>query len=135
MKAIPTIQKYMTATPHTVGGHVSLHEAQKLMKDHDIRHLPVLDAGKIVGVLTDRDLRTFAGMKSVDFNHETVAQAATLDPFIVAPTAPLDEVCASMAGSKYGCVLVQDNNKIVGIFTWVDALAAMNDLLHTRLKK
>jgi CBS domain-containing protein len=39
-----------------------------------------------------------------------------------------------MAAHKYGSALVVDNHKLVGIFTWVDALSAMHELLETRLK-
>ena len=134
MKPIPEISKFMTTVPLTIGPHVTLSEAQKLMKEKSVRHLPVLDGGRILGVLSDRDLRTFSGLKTVDFKTETVAQVATMDPFTVAPDAKLDYVCAKMAENKFGCALVEDNKKIVGIFTWVDALRAMNELLVTRLK-
>ncbi len=135
MKTIPEISKYMTTVPMTIGPHITLAEAQRIMHEMHIRHLPVLDGGKIIGVVSERDLKTFAGLKGVDFKTETVAQAATLDPFTVQADVKLDYVCSQMAENKYGCALIEDNKKIVGIFTWVDALKSMNDLLTTRLKK
>jgi hypothetical protein len=40
-----------------------------------------------------------------------------------------------MAENKYGCVLIEDNDHLVGIFTWIDALKATKNLMETRLRK
>jgi acetoin utilization protein AcuB len=53
----------------------------------------------------------------------------------VAPRAALDEVVSEMAQHKYGCAVVLDNGKVVGVFTTVDALRAFADLLETRLAR
>jgi acetoin utilization protein AcuB len=55
-KAIPHVERYMTTSPHTVGQDQKLSQAHKIMRAHEIRHLPVLQGGKLVGVLSDRDL-------------------------------------------------------------------------------
>jgi predicted transcriptional regulator len=72
--------------------------------------------------------------KGVDLKHETVSEAMSQDPVMVDANTLLDGVCRDMAEKKIGSVLVQDNHKLVGIFTWVDALLAMDELLKTRLK-
>ncbi|MCB0350001.1 MAG: CBS domain-containing protein [Bdellovibrionales bacterium] len=133
-KAMPVISKYMTTQPHTIGSDQTLEKAGVLMREFHIRHLPVLKGGKIVGILTERDLHLVETLKGVDPKVLTVSEAYTPDPYIVSPQAPLDEVCAEMASHKYGSVLVEDNHKLVGIFTWVDGLVAMSELLGTRLK-
>lgn len=134
MKSVPTIEKFMTTAPHTIGSDQSLAKAEKMMNEYQIRHLPVLEAGKLVGILSDRDVKMVESFK--DVNPETVAisEACNEDVYMVSPKAPLNEVCAEMAMHKYGSVLVVDNHKLVGIFTWVDALKAFNELLDTRLK-
>lgn len=134
MKAIPAVQKYMTKVPHTIGADQPLVKAEKLMTEYRIRHLPVLDGGKLVGILSDRDVKIVESFKDVDPNKVKVEEAYTPEPFIVSPTASLSDVCAQMVAHKYGCVLICDNNKLVGIFTWVDALKAFDELLSTRLK-
>ncbi len=134
MKAIPTIQKYMTAVPHTIGSEQTLKKAHEVMREFRIRHLPVLKGGKLVGVLTDRDLALVESLKDVNPEQVPVEDACTPEPYIVSPEAHLDEVCHEMARHKYGCVLVVDNHKLVGLFTWVDALNAFSELLETRLK-
>jgi acetoin utilization protein AcuB len=134
MKSIPHISKYMTTLPHTIGAEQSLFKAEKMMGDLKVRHLPVLRAGNLVGILSDRDVKLVESFRDVDPEKVTVEEAFTEDPFIVSPDASLAEVCAEMASKKYGCAIVCDNHKLVGIFTWVDALNAMNELLNTRLK-
>lgn len=134
-KAMPVISKYMTTQPHTIGCDQTLEKAGIMMREFRIRHLPVLKAGKIVGILTERDLHLVETLKDVNPKKLTVDEAYTPDPYIVSPEAPLNEVCDEMASRKYGSVLVEDNKKIVGIFTWIDALNAMSELLGTRLKK
>lgn len=134
MKSIPFIEKYMTTTPHTIGADQTLAKAEIMMREYRIRHLPVLDGGKLTGIISDRDIKLIESLKDVDPEKVTVAEATTEDLYTVSPKTPLNEVCAEMALHKYGSVLVLDNKKLVGIFTWVDALEALNELLASRLK-
>lgn len=133
MKSIPTIEKYMTTAPHTIGSDQTLAKAERLMSEFRIRHLPVLEGGKLVGILSDRDLKMVESFKDVDAEKVKISEAFCEDIYMVSPKAPLNEVCAEMSLHKYGSVLVVDNHKLVGIFTWVDALRAFDELLQTRL--
>lgn len=135
MKAIPTISKYMTTLPHTIGADQTLDKASKMMSEFRIRHLPVLSGGKLVGILSDRDVRLVESFKDVDPEVVKVDEAYTPEPYITSPSSSLADVCEQMATKKFGCALVCDNHKLVGIFTWVDALSALNELLYTRLKQ
>lgn len=132
MKAMPEIQKYMTTVPQTVGAETTLDKASKMMAELRVRHLPVLRGGKLVGILSDRDVQMVETFKDVDPRKVTVEEAYTPDPYITSPSAKLDEVSDKMATHKYSSVLVVDNNKLVGIFTWVDALNAMKEILAQR---
>ncbi len=134
-KAIPHIEKYMTPGPHSVGQEQPLAQAHKLMRDHRIRHLPVLHGGKLVGVLSDRDLHLIESLRDVDPDKVTVEEAMSDVVYSVAPKAPLDEVVREMALQKYGCAVVEDNGKVVGVFTTVDAMRAFANLLETRLAR
>ncbi|HEX4926202.1 MAG TPA: CBS domain-containing protein [Bdellovibrionales bacterium] len=135
MKAIPQVQKYMTYVPKTIGSDQTIALAADYMRKLHIRHLPVLKGGKLVGILTDRDINLVSGFKDVDPMTLTVDEAFTPEPYFTKPDAPLDQVAAEMAEKKYGCALVVDNGKLVGIFTEVDALRALSELFQTRLKQ
>lgn len=134
-KAIPRIARYMSTTPHTIGREQTLATAHKLMREHRVRHLPVLDGGKLVGVVSDRDLALIETLRDVDATKVTVEDAMTQSPYTVSPDAGLDEVVATMAEHRYGSAIVMDNGEVVGVFTTVDALTALAELLQSRLGK
>ena len=130
----PTIQRYMTTTPHTIQEEQSLVVAHKLMKDYEIRHLPVMRDEQLVGILSERDVQVITALDDIDPNLVTVHDAMTRQVVTVEPDAPLDRVATMMAESKVGSVVVVSNHKVVGIFTTIDGMAALAELLQTRLK-
>lgn len=132
-KSIPQIRKYMTTDVQTIGDEQPMSAAHRMMREQRIRHLPVLHQGKIVGIVTDRDLRLVETLSDVDPNKVAVSEAMTPDPYVVTPEAALDEVVATMAAKKYGSAVITDHGHVVGIFTTVDACSAFADLLTTRL--
>ena len=134
MKQIPKIEKYMSPMPHTVGKDIPMNKALDIMRSQRIRHLTVQDGGKLVGVITDRDIKlaaSFEGSENTDGNHLVVDDIMTPEPYTVTPQAALDQVVAEMAEHKYGCaIIVQDNGKVVGIFTAVDGLRVLSEVLQ-----
>ncbi len=132
-KPIPTIQKYMTTSPHTIGDDQPMAKAHQIMREFRVRHLPVMRGGKLVGLLSDRDLNLVETLRDVDPKLVPVADAMSPDVYVVAPETSLDEVVTTMAQHKYGCAVVAQNHKVVGIFTTVDVCTAFAELLHTRL--
>jgi acetoin utilization protein AcuB len=134
-KPIPLISKHMTSTPHSIGSDQTIATAARMMNDHHIRHLPVLLGGRLLGILTDRDIKLIETFRDVDPTKITVEEAMTERPYTVSPEAPLDEVVETMAANKYGSAVIVQNQKVVGIFTTVDACDALCQLLRTRLAK
>ncbi len=134
MKAIPQIQKYMTYQPHTIGNDQTLERAFNIMREYQIRHLPVLKGGRLIGILSDRDIKLVMSFDLPKSGKFTVEEACTFDPYTTTPNAPLNEVVALMAEKKYGSAVIMDNGKVVGIFTEVDAMRALAELLETRLR-
>lgn len=132
-KPIPTIQKYMTTTPLTVGKDQSIETASRLMSDARARHLPVLDGGHLIGIVSERDLAMVQNIVGPSADQRTVEDAMSFNPYCVAPDAPLDQVAEEMASHRYGSAVVVQNEKVVGIFTAVDGLTALAELLRTRL--
>ena len=131
-KAIPHVDHYMTHGPHSIGQEQTLLQAHQLMRQHNIRHLPVLHGGKLAGVLSDRDLHLIETLRDVDPEKVTVEEAMSPTAYTVSRRAPLDEVVREMAAPRYGCALIVDNGKVVGVFTPVDALVAFADLLEKK---
>jgi acetoin utilization protein AcuB len=119
------IYKYMSPAPQSIGHDQPLSVAHKMMREHHIRHLPVLDAGVLVGIVSDRDLYFIETLRDVDPDDVTVEDAMTPNPDFVAVDTPLREVAAQMAETKHGSAIVLDGDRVVGIFTTVDALRAL----------
>ena len=131
MKQVPKIDKYMTPMPHTIGNDIPVKTALEMMRKHGIRHLPVQKGGKLVGVLTDRDIKLAASFNGS--SELSVEDVMTPDPYIARPATPLDEVASQMAEHKYGCAIIeQENGKVVGIFTATDGLRVLAELLAER---
>jgi acetoin utilization protein AcuB len=126
MKAI--IQRYMTRSPHTIGQEQTLEVAHNVMRQHGVRHLPVLEGGKLVGLLSQRDLHLVETLRDVNPATTTVDEAMTTDVYITGPDATLDEVASQMAEHKYGSAVIVERGKVVGMFTTVDALSVLATL-------
>lgn len=129
----PPISAYMTPTPHSIGPDQPLSLAHEVMREHHVRHLPVLDGGKLVGMVSVRDLHLVETFEDVDPEDVQVEEAMTPEPYTVAPDTPLDQVAAEMAEHKYGSAVVLDGHKVVGVFTTVDACRALTDALRGHL--
>jgi acetoin utilization protein AcuB len=125
-----TVESYMTLSPHTIGKDQPLEVAHRLMRAHDIRHLPVLEGGRVIGVVSQRDLHLVETLRDVDPAKVTVEEAMTPDPYTVAPEAALIEVVRAMARAKLGSVVVTRGGRPVGVFTTIDALRALEQQLE-----
>jgi len=122
----------MTPGPHTIGRRRSLSAAQEMMRTHRIRHLPVLESGQIVGLLSHRDLLLVETLPGVSPTDVRVEEAMVMDVVTVAPDAPIGEVIESMLERKIGSVVVTEGDRVVGVFTTIDALRALHELLEEK---
>jgi CBS domain-containing protein len=132
MSTRPTVHQYMSVAPVVISSDRTLAEAHRLMRERNIRHLPVVDHGRLVGVVSQRDLYLLGTLKGVDPGTEIVAEAMTQEPYTVGPEAPLEEVAAAMADGKFGCAVVVDRGSVIGLFTTVDALRALAAVVGRR---
>jgi acetoin utilization protein AcuB len=112
----------MTPSPLTIGRDQTLAVAHELMHAHGIRHLPVLDGGVLVGIVSDRDLHLVESLPNTDPKSTLVEDAMTPDPYIVNADARLRDVARQMVDHKYGCAIVVERGHVAGIFTTIDAL-------------
>jgi acetoin utilization protein AcuB len=125
-----TIQRFMTPAPHTISTHQTLAEAHQAMRERGVRHLPVVQEGKLVGVVSQRDLYLLETLRGVDVSRELVEEAMSGEPFVVGPDASLEEVAEAMADRRHGSAVVVEDATVVGIFTSTDALRALVALLR-----
>jgi acetoin utilization protein AcuB len=127
----PPISRYMTIAPATIAADASLGEAVTTMRAARVRHLPVLDAGRLVGIVSDRDLELLTSLRAEAVSPPplTVRDAMTTQIYTVREDAPMVDVVARMAEGRLGSAIVTRGDRIVGIFTTVDALLALREQL------
>ena len=115
----------MTSVLVVIEPHRTLAEAQALMRRHSIRHLPVVELGRIAGLLSQRDVYLVETLRDVDPHEAEVAEAMSADIFLVDADAPLELVAREMADRRLGSAIVAREGKPLGIFTTTDALRAL----------
>lgn len=123
-----SVEEYTTPNPVTADEQSSIEELNRLMKEHGIRHLPICRDEKIVGIVSERDLKVVAGL---DLNEKVLIRAADImarDPVSVNSDARLDEVAFEMSKRKIGSVIVNEGDTLLGIFTVTDALNALIEI-------
>ncbi len=125
----PLVREHMTESPYTIGKDQTLDRASAVMRAHRIRHLPVLEGGTLLGILSNRDVYLIETLDDVDPASVTVEEAMTAEPYAVAPDTPLKEVVDEMIAHKYGAAVVMEGREVSGIFTTIDALRVLSDRL------
>jgi acetoin utilization protein AcuB len=100
------------------------------MRERRIRHLPVLDGGKLVGLISQRDLYFVETLKDAEPERVEVGEAMTQEVYCVAPYEPVDDVAEKMAERRYGCALIVGDGHLRGIFTTSDALRTLARLVR-----
>jgi len=123
------VRDLMTPTPITIGPLESLQDAMELMHRRRVRHLPVVDGAKLVGLLTDRDLRRAAPSPLVPtenpgalMEQTTVERVMVKEPQTIAPGQPLREALQLLVDKKYGALPVMEQGRLVGIVTPIDVM-------------
>ena len=106
--------------------------ARHVMQEHHVRHLPVLDGGRVVGLVSERDLLLVETLLGVNPTDVPVEEAMAQEVFTVDPDAPVGEVVEQMITHKFGSAVVCRDDRVVGVFTTIDALRALHELLESR---
>jgi acetoin utilization protein AcuB len=135
------IERRMRRSVVTIQRGETVDRAQTLMAQHGIRHLPVLEGRRLVGILTDRDVRGVmvrqrAGTARAEAGRAyflvpgvLVEEAMTPDPVTIAPGADLDEAARLLITRKIGCLPVVDRGRVVGIITETDILGVVSEIM------
>jgi acetoin utilization protein AcuB len=128
----PTVRQYMTPSPWTIARNQPLSIARRMMLEHGVRHLPVLDGGRVAGIITERDLLLVESLPGVNPTDVRVEEAMVAEPFEVTADTPLAEVVDRMLERKIGSAIVVEGDRVIGVFTTIDGLRALRDLLERR---
>jgi acetoin utilization protein AcuB len=120
------VRMRMTTNPVTVDKDVTILDALKIMQDNKIRRLPVLDKGKLVGIVTDRDLREVSPspastLSIFELNYllakTKIKDIMTKNVIGISPDAFIEEAALLMRENTIGGLPVLEGNKLVGIIT------------------
>ena len=128
------VRDVMTAEPETTTTGTPVGDVVDQLMSLNARHLPVLDGGRLVGIVTERDLRTFM-MPAVDHTRpkaerspimsRPIGEVLTGEPIVVRPESQLRGLVDLMVSQKIEVVaVVDDSQRLVGIVSYVDALRA-----------
>jgi len=128
-----TVTELMTPSPITTGPDTPVLEARQLMIQKRIRHLLVAEGGKLLGIVTDRDIRlnmpspaTSLSVWEVNYllARMTVESAMTTSVVVISPRHDAKEAASLMLDHKIGALPVVDGGRLVGIITETDLLRA-----------
>jgi len=134
-----TVEERMTRQVVTLTEQASLRDALALLQRHRIRHIPVVEGERIVGILTDRDVKRatpslLSGVSQEDYDRVLaqthVSQVMTRNPFSVTPSTSLKDATKLLAERKYGALPVVEGERLVGILTNTDLLRAFYESLE-----
>ena len=126
-----TVNDLMTVIPNTVMPQTSLRQVIELMKTQYCRQLPVLDSGRLIGIITDRDVRLVMNSPLIlhgrwqdeeILDNITAENCMTPDPMTIAPDTPAYQAANMLSIYKFGALPVVDNGVLVGIITVTDFL-------------
>lgn len=123
------VRNYMTPLPHTIGAEQCLASASRRMGQLGVRHLPVVRAGLLCGVVSERDILFLCSHTGIDPERTSVEEAMSAEPFVVGPEMPIGAVARSMSKRRIGSVVVVEGQAVVGILTTTDALAILADVV------
>ena len=134
---MPTLSRYMTRKPWTIARTATLMDAHLLMREHRIRHLPVMENEELVGMLSIvvgmvsmRDLHLLETLPGVTPDDVEVEDAMSREMFVASEHDELADVVERMAEAKIGSAVVMHQGDLIGIFTAIDAMRALAEILR-----
>jgi acetoin utilization protein AcuB len=130
-KRMPIVGAVMTSFPYFVEADDSATTLEQMMDEHGIRHLPVQENGKIIGIVSERDLHHHVKRETPGTEKDKILARHIMvpDPYIVPFRAPLGDVVLEMARRRIGSVIVQRQGKLAGILSAIDVCRILGEYL------
>lgn len=125
------VRDAMTRDVVTLGPEASAAEAWALLTERGIRHLPICEGGRIVGIVSDRDLRDVrgGGRESDSPRWVRVGEIMTRDLVTIGPLDTIDHAAREIYDRKIDCLPVVDEGGLIGIITSSDLMRTLMDLV------
>ena len=120
------VTDWMTPSPVCIGPNDTLAKAKELMDTGRFRRLPVVENGKLVGIITERDLRQHWSC----LDSTKVVAGMTRDPVTINPQVPAEDVARLLLRHKIGGIPVVENGQLIGIVSTSDLLRALLNVLR-----
>lgn len=117
---MPMVREAMTANPRTCSPDQTLVEVAKLMMEEDTGVVPIVENGRLMGLITDRDIVVRAIAKGIDPGSAYLREYATPDLATISPDTSIDEARQVMASHQIRRLPVVANDRLVGIFSLGD---------------
>lgn len=125
------VEEFTTPNPITARESTSIEELKSLMRENGIRHIPILNGQTVIGLVSDRDLKLAAGLNQSEKRQLSARDIMAPDPVTVNGGESLENVVFEMSEKKIGSVIVNDaNDKLLGMFTVIDALNALVEIVR-----
>lgn len=130
----PMLKLLMTPFPHSIELDAPLSDALEKMQAHAFHHLPVTDAHRLVGVISERDIKSWqvGRLSQADDEVPSVRNLYIHDAYIVDINEPLDNVLLEMATRHIGSALVTRKGNLAGVFTSNDACRGFGEFMRER---
>lgn len=135
------VLNWMTKKVFTVSPNDSISDAARITKEKDIKHLPVIQRNKIVGILSDRDIKEYVPSKATSLDvyelHYLLAKTKVKEimkkkVYMTTSDTPIEEAALVMHDRDIGCLPVVDNGKLVGIISDRDIFQVLVDITGIR---
>lgn len=132
------VRNHMTSNPITVGPDFSFPEAVGILRRNKIRRLPVLEKGKLIGIVVEKDLLSNQPSPATTLSiHEMYAllerlrvrQIMSRPVYTVEGDCPVEEAARIMVEHKIGCLPIMEGEKLVGIITETDIFKTLVEVL------
>lgn len=120
-----TVRDWMTHRPEMVPVDYPIKAALGRMQEQEIRHLLVVDGDRLVGVVSNRDVRRLLATGRAPSLDDPVGRVMTEDPVTVAPETPVTTAARLLLERRIGGLPVREGDEIIGVFTTSDALEAL----------
>ena len=130
-RKMPTLASVITPFPYQIDYLASLDSAQRLMKQHGIRHLIVMRDNDFYSLISQHDLQRHAVLYEVERERDLTVDDLCVDSVVCADiNDPLDRVLDSMADKQLGSVVVLREGELAGILTTIDACKQFAEYLR-----